>query len=122
MNISQLSNKIESKYIDKDEHLSTIDKDLSMLFLLAQGRVRFGNGGNAIGDNIAGQFLTFTTSATPDAENTLVHKLDAIPVGYIIVKQNKAGSLYTGTTSWTKSNLYLKCSVASVTYTVFLLK
>ena len=129
MNINQISNYSkfkENTLSNKDDAIDnysrSVDRDLISLFLFTQGRVRFGNGANSIGENIAGQFVTFTTSATPDAENTVTHKVGAIPVGYIITKQNKAGSLYTGTTSWTSSNLYLKCNIASVTYTIFLLK
>jgi hypothetical protein len=91
-----------------------------------QGRVRFGTGADgARGENIQGEFQLFTTSATPDAENTVAHGLGAIPVGYIICHQSKAGSLYQGPTTgtnWTATNIYLKCDVASVIFLVFLLK
>lgn len=111
---------------DKNKHLFDIDSDLRNLFFAAQGRIRFGSGVDGErGENISGEFQQFTTSDTPDAENTIAHGLGAVPIGYIIIGQDKAGSLYqlsTTGTVWTSSNLYLKCSVASVTYKVFLLK
>jgi hypothetical protein len=96
------------------------------LFRCLNGRVRFGRGTDGDrGENIQGEFQQFTTSATPDAENTIAHGIGAIPVGYIILWQDKAGSLYQGPstgTAWTSSNIYLKCTVASVTFKVFLIQ
>jgi len=103
-----------------------LDANLGKVFQALQGRVRFGDATDGKqGENLSGQFQLFTTSATPDAENTIAHTLGAIPVGYIIIGQNKAGSLYqlaTTGTAWTSTNLYLKCSVASVAFVIFLLK
>jgi len=114
--------KIAKKSVDGHN----VDADLTSLFLAMQGRLRFGDGGDGDrGENIHGEFQQFTTSATPDAENTVSHTLGSVPVGCLVLGQDKAGSLYqlsdTGT-AWTSSNLYLKCDVASVTFLVFLLK
>ena len=120
----------QSQYIrgleEIEKHLVEVDNDLTKLFLATQGRIRFGGGGDGDrGENLSGEFHQFTTSATPDAENTIGHGIGAVPIGYIILGQDKAGSLYqlaaTGT-AWTSTNIYLKCSVASVTFLVFLLK
>lgn len=102
------------------------DTDVGNIITCINGRIRFGPGisGNN-GENIAGQFLTITTNATPDTEDTFTHKIGAIPVGYIVIGQSKAGSLYqlaTTGTAWTGSKIYLKCSVASVVFNLFLLK
>jgi len=105
---------------------SLIDTDLVNLFLLSQGRVRFGGGGDGDrGENLSGFFQLFTTSATPDAENTIAHGLGSIPVGFLIMYQDKAGSLYQGPTTgtnWDATNIYLKSDVASVTFLIFVLK
>lgn len=106
-----------------EKYVRDQDHDLKLLFSALKARLRFGAGTDgAKGENIAGEFQTFTTSATPDAENTIAHLVGAVPVGYIITSQNKAGSLYLGGSAWTSSNVYLKCNVASVTFTIFLLK
>lgn len=131
MIITKISNYNASKYAGDPDESDTkgdvrfIDKDLSVLFSCLQGRVRFGPGtsGNN-GENIAGQFLTITTNGTPNAESTFSHTMGSIPVGYIIIGQDKAGSLYqlsnTGT-AWTNTTISLKCSVASVKFNLFLL-
>lgn len=130
MKIAKLNVYSPSKLKDESESLkvqvSTLDKDLTNVFLAMQGRIRFGAVGDGDrGENISGEWQVFTSSATPDAENTIAHTIGAVPQGYIIVGQDKAGSLYqlaaTGT-AWTSTNLYLKCDIASVTFNIFLLK
>lgn len=103
--------------------IRSLDNDMGRLFQLVTGRIEFGAGSDGFrGVNMAGRFQTFTTSATPDAENTVAHGLGAVPSGlYIVMSQNLAGSLYLGSTSWTATNAYFKCDVASVTFKVFIL-
>lgn len=74
------------------------------------------NRGITFTDNVDCVLITITTSATPDAENTVAHTLGKVPTGYIVYSQDKAASLYLGTTAWTSSNVYLKSNVASVTF------
>ena len=73
------------------------------------------NRGIAFGDNIDCRLVSFTSSATPDAENTIVHTLGKIPTGYIVYSIDKAAIIYNGTTTWTATNIYLKANVASTT-------
>lgn len=89
-------------------------------------RISFGNGvdGN-LGENVDGIWQVFTTSGTPDAENTVPHGLGIIPRALINCGQDKAGSLYqllTTGTNWDTTNIYLKCDVASVEFRIFILK
>lgn len=103
-----------------------IATDLSKLFTCLSGRVRFGPGtsGND-GENIYGQWLNITTNAIANTETTFTHSCGVIPVGYLVVWQDKAGSLYQGPTTgtaWTTTSISLKCSVASVVFKLFLLK
>lgn len=105
------------------KYVRDLDIDIKQIFNALRSRIRFGSGtDNSKGENIAGEFQVFTSSATPDAENTIAHTLGSIPTGYIVINQNKAASLYANGTSWTSSNIYLKCNIASTTYTIFLLK
>lgn len=104
-------------------YAKAVDNDLINIFTVLKGRIRFGDsidGGR--GENISGEFQTFTTNATPNAENLIAHTLGAIPIGWLVINKDKAGDLYASTTAWTSSSIAFKCSVASVTYTVFLLK
>lgn len=104
-----------------------VNTDLNTAFLCLSGRIRFGGNNTAtnMGENILGQFLTYTTNGTPNTQDTIAHQLNSIPIGYIIVSKSKAGDVYQGPTTgtaWTSSNIYLKCSVASVVVTLFLLQ
>lgn len=76
------------------------------------------NRGISFTDNVDCVLITTTTSATPDAENTVAHTLGKIPSGYIVYSQDKAASLYLGTTAWTSSNIYLKSDVATVAFKI----
>lgn len=102
-----------------------LQKNLDNLFRALNGRIRFGRGTDGDrGENIQGEFQQFTTS-TADTEVTLAHTIGAIPKGYIVLWQDKAGSLYQGPstgTAWTSSNVYLKSSGTSVTYLIFLIQ
>jgi hypothetical protein len=124
MIITQLYNFQSSRFTpqnNEDESIM-IDKDLKKLFSLAQGRVRFGPGtsGND-GENIYGQWVTFTTS-TADTEVTVPHTCGVVPVGYLVTKVNKGGVIYDSGTAWTSTNIYIKCSTANTIVTLFLLK
>ena len=128
MIVAKLLNYNSSKYSDDDGRSDTkeIDKDLITIFNCLSGSVRFGAGNTGKdGENIFGQWLTITTNATPDTEDTFTHTCGCTPVGYIVVWQDKAGSIYQGPTTgtdWTNTTISLKCSVASVTAKLFLLK
>lgn len=109
-----------------NNYVNDMDRDVKNLVIALQGKLRFGDGTSGEpGENISGEFVTLTTSGTPDAENTVAHTVGAIPKGFIVLWQDKAGSLYQGPstgTAWTSSNIYLKCNVASVTFNIFLLR
>lgn len=84
---------------------------------LLSGNLGFGDGATA--DNIKGAWLTFTSNATPNTEETLAHGLGAVPIGYLVFSRNKAAVLYNGTTAWTTTNLYVKSDTASTTFLIF---
>jgi hypothetical protein len=97
-----------------DEELSkSIDRISSALDLV------FANG-VGVSDNLDCRVVSLSTSATPDAENTVAHSLSRVPSGYIVVKRNKAAIVYDGTTTWTKTNIYVKCDVASTAVTLII--
>lgn len=126
MIISKISNYIGNEKARMENHINDVNTDLEKIFIAMSGRLRFGDGTDGeVGENISGQFQQFTTNATPNTEETIAHTLGSTPKGYIIFWQDKAGSLYQGPstgTAWTSSNVYLKCSVASVTFNIFLVK
>ena len=108
-----------------ETQVPVLQTQLDKMFQALQGRISFGTGdtGQRNG-NIAGEWLQFTT-AVANAEVTVAHGLGSIPLGRIVIWQDKAGSLYQGPstgTAWTSTNVYFKCDVASVTFLVFLVK
>ena len=124
--ISLKSSNFQGMEKINDEYLRDIDSDLRSLFLLTQGRISFGDGvdGNR-GENIDGEFQVFTSHATANTEFSVAHTLGVVPIGYIVMGQDKAGSLYqlSGTgTAWTSTTIYFKCDATSVQFRVFLIK
>ena len=108
---------------DQQSYVLAVDNDLTNIFNALKGRIRFGDSVNGTrGENISGEFRVFTTDATPNVEFSVLHTLDAFPQGWLVVSKNKAGDLYLGSSTWTKTTAFFKCSVASVTYKIFLLK
>lgn len=127
MKTSKLSDFSNFDTEDSSSWARDVNTDLNNIFLCLSSRIRFGPNNTAtnIGENIQGQFITYTTNATPDTQDTIAHKLGSIPIGYIVVSKSKAGDIYqqaTTGTAWTSNNLYLKCTVASVTVTLFLIQ
>lgn len=116
--------KISPSYKDDpNDPLSAIDTDLINLFLFSQGRVRFGGGGDGDrGENISGEFQVYTSNALANTEDTITHGLGSVPIGYIVIKQDKGSNVYDSGTAWTTSSVFLKQTGTSVTTTLFLLK
>jgi len=106
-----------------NSYLLGVDNDLTNIFNVFKGRVRFGDANSGSnGENIQGQFQVFTSSSTVDTEFSVSHTVGAVPIGWLLVSKDKAGDLYKGDTEWTSDTVYFKSSVASVSYTIFLLK
>ena len=123
MKVNKISHYSGFKISKIEDYIKSVDTDLTNLDLFTHSRVRFGDGTDgAMGENIAGQFQVFTSSATVLTDNTISHTLANTPVCYLVVKQDKSASLYAGVTTWNTTNIYLVSSETSVTYTLFLLK
>jgi len=109
-----------------NSYARSVNADITQLCRAINGMIRFGVGTTGTnGENIYGQWLQITTNATPNTESTFTHTMGNIPVGYIITWQDKAGNLYQGPTTgtlWTANTISLKCTVASVTFSLFLLQ
>ena len=59
---------------------------------------------------------SFVDVVTPgaDVEFSVEHGLGTVPLGYLVIGQNKAALTYNSTTAWDIANIYLKTSVATV--------
>jgi hypothetical protein len=108
------------------EQIRILDKQQKNIITALQGRLRFGDAAdNEPGENIQGEFQSFTSDATPNTEFSVAHSLGAAPLGRIVLWQDKAGALYQGPatgTAWDATDVYFKCDVASVAFLVFLIK
>ena len=103
-----------------DKQVRELDLMLTKIISALQSNLRFGSGTDGyMGENIQGQFQVVTTAAA-DTEFTVAHTLGYAPTCYIILSNDKAGVVYKSGTDWTSTIVYLKCSVATSTLTLFL--
>jgi len=65
-------------------------------------------------ENMAIGFATITNAGGYSANTkiTVSHSLSKVPIGYIVINQSVAGSLYDDGTAWTNTKIYLKFNVA----------
>ncbi len=72
------------------------------------------NAGLKFAENFNAQLKTYTTNGVANTEDAVAHTLKRVPTGFLVVTRDKAGIVYDSGTTWTATNLYLKCSVATV--------
>ena len=77
--------------------------------------------GISIADNIDGVVSTFTSNAVADTEDTVAHTLGRIPIYFVTLSLDKGAIVYKGTTTFTKTNVYLKTTQASTAVKILLL-
>lgn len=100
--------------LQQQNQFSSVVTDITNLVTAVDGNITFN-------DNMAGIFVTFTTT-TANASNTVNHTLGSIPIGFIVTNINVGGVVYTSTfTSWTSKTVTLFCSAANATVTVWLI-
>lgn len=108
---------------NEKEYARDLDDDIKQLAILTHGRIRFGTGEDGVGgENIAGEFQVYTSNGSADTEDTIAHTLGSVPIGYIVIKQDKGSVVYDSGTAWTSTDIYLKQTVATVATTIFLIK
>jgi hypothetical protein len=97
-----------------------IGRLLDSLSQLLNGQVTFGNGTDV--DNLKGQWITVSTiglSSGTDVE--ISHTLGIIPPGFILMVPPIDGFVSRGNAAWTKSAIFLRCSVTDQWFTIFVL-
>jgi hypothetical protein len=104
---------------------STLAKIQSQLELITQtlnGGLRLKSGGTlGRAGNFKAQMIEVITPGSANTEFTVPHSLNAIPEGYFIVLQDKAGSLYTSNFGgWDRDTVYFKSDVTSMLVNVIL--
>lgn len=102
-------------FVDNSPQLRDFDKKLlSVLEGQSANLKTILQRGISFPDNMDVAFISFTSSATPDAENTIAHTLGKTPTGFVVYNLDKGAVVYNGTTTWSKTNIYLKVNTASV--------
>jgi hypothetical protein len=77
--------------------------------------------GISLADNVDAAVASYTSNATPDTEDVIAHTLGRVPSYFIVADINKGGVVYRSGTAFTKTNVYLKTTVASAAVKVILL-
>lgn len=112
------------------------DTDIKNIATALQGRLRFGSNSSStgspnvgssaasstMGENIAGQFVTFTTPSTANTSFTVAHSLGSTPVGHIVASKSATVDVYGSPSTWTSTNITLKATTPGATVTLFLMK
>lgn len=112
------------------------DTDLKNITTALQGRIRFGANSTStgsqnigasaasstMGENIAGQFVTFTTPALANQPFTVSHNLGSVPIGHIVASKSAAVDVYGEPSTWSTKSITLKATVPSTNVTLFLMK
>lgn len=94
------------------EHLEKVSKVLS--------NISFGTTlDNADkGKNIDCWKASGTAPVTPNTEFSVAHGLGRVPITLAGQDTNNGGVIYRSTTAWTKTAIFLKCTVASSVYNI----
>jgi hypothetical protein len=79
------------------------------------------DGGISLTDNWDAVVASYTSNATPDTEDEVAHGLGRVPTYFLVADINKGGIVYRGGTTFTKTKVYLKNTVASAAVKVILL-
>lgn len=98
----KFSNELQSILYKIFQHLADIFKNLKLE------------------DNFDGEILEVSDSGNADSEITIAHHLKRIPKYFIVISINKGAVVYKSSTSWTETNIYLKCNVANTAFKVFI--
>ena len=100
-------------------------KLVEQVSFVLSGNVSFGSTtANDDGEqNIEGWKAAGTSDAMADTEFPVVHGLNRVPLGFIVLQLDKAAIIY-GTpalgTAWSTTTVYLKANAASVAYVIFI--
>lgn len=78
------------------------------------------NSGLKFADNFNMQIKSVTTDGSAGTETAVAHTLKRVPSDFLVGSQDKAGTIYKGTTAWTATNIYIRGSVASISANIYI--
>ncbi len=100
-----------------DTELRAIWSALGALASTINGNLTFGAAepGAFAGNFDAEPVVDFTFPSVADTEVAVPHLLRRVPIGYIPIMQDRAGTVYASSIgSWTESWIHLKCNAAGM--------
>ena len=66
------------------------------------------------------EIIDVTAGGTVDTEFSVTHTLARVPLEAFVVWRSQDSVIYRGTTAWTTALIYLRASVASTTFRIWL--
>lgn len=93
---------------------------LNRILAAINGGIQFGSPSSGA-LNVAGFWKTGTTPGVADQEFTITHNLGYIPSGFIQISVDQSATIYKGVSTWTTTQIFLKCHQTTVNYTLFIL-
>ena len=78
------------------------------------------NKGLDFSDNFNMQIKSVTTDGVANTESAITHTLGRVPSDFIVGSQDKAGTIYKGSSAWTATTIYIKGSAASITAKLYI--
>lgn len=95
----------------------TLERELG-LYVLDLANIL--NRGLKFSDNFDLNVVTVSDTGSANTLFTVAHSLKRVPIGFLVVNINKSGNVYDEGTSWTATNIYLKCSAANANLKLFI--
>ena len=105
------THKAETQF-DKDMEEELVRYSIELSKLL--------NNGLKLEDNFNLQIKSVTTDAVVGTETAVAHTLKRVPADFLVGAQDKAGTIYKGSSAWTATNIYIRGSVASITANLYI--
>ena len=66
------------------------------------------------------EIIDVTAGGTADTEFSVTHTLARVPLESFVVWRSQNSVIYRGTTAWTTTTIWLRASVASTTFRIWL--
>lgn len=109
-------------FTENYNQLREFDRDLiTALGNWAQVLMAILDKGISLPDNMDAAVVSYTSNVLANTEDTVPHSLGKIPTYFIVGDIDKGGVVYRGGTTFTSTNIYTKCTVASAAIKLILL-
>lgn len=113
--------QLQSRIRFSGQPASDFEKSLEEeLVRYSQTLAKILNKGLSFADNHNMQVKSVTTDAAAGTESAITHTLGRVPSDFLVGSQDKAGTIFKGTSAWTATTIYIRGSVASITANLYI--